>query len=105
MRIFLSILSFVVILRGTLCAQDEPPQELPKLFQLGKPDSKFDLNLGGGPPNLTDSFSGPVFSSSLEAPENPQAGDIVTLKLAVKVPGILTPIHKANRFPVEQPSV
>ncbi|MDG2389165.1 MAG: cytochrome c biogenesis protein CcdA [Planctomycetaceae bacterium] len=89
MRIFFSILSVTLILSGSLLAQeDQPPQKLPGLFQLGQPDSKLDLNLnlGGGPPLLLDSNSGPVFSSSLEAPEAPKAGDIVTLNLAVKIP-------------------
>lgn len=89
MRIFLTTLSAIVFLSSSLLAQDDQsPQKLPGLFQLDQPKSNLDLNLnlGGGPPKFGEIDSGPVFSSSLEAPENPKAGDIVTLKLSVKVP-------------------
>ena len=86
MKTWITVVCSLLIFSGALFAQDsgeKPIEKLPNVFDLGLPGVK--LNLDGDSFTPLGTQSGPVFTSSLEAPENPKAGDVVTLKLSVKV--------------------
>ncbi len=83
MRTILAAVSVALLLSSSLIAEDE---QTPDLFKLGKPGLDLDLNLGGGKTKLPGNQSEPEFTTALEAPENPKAGDIVTLKLQLTIP-------------------
>lgn len=83
MRTILATVSVVLLLGSSLTAQDD---QTPELFQLGKPGLDLDLNLGGDKTKSSGSKAEPKLTSTLEAPENPKAGDLVTLKLHLTIP-------------------